>query len=262
MPATDQVFHSGICSVTLRREPAFTVLDIAARAGLRGIEWGGDVHVPPGDTRAAALVRAASQDRGVAVASYGSYFRAGGDPAEDFAPVLASAVALGAPRIRIWAGTVGSGEASADQRHAVGHATRAAAEQAAAAGIELSFEYHSGTLTDTAESTLRLLADVDHPAVRTYWQPPVDLPDAAALDDLRQVLPWVSAVHVFSWWPGYQRLPLTARDRLWHDVFGLLRGTGRDYDTLLEFVVDDDPALVATEGAALAQLATADRHDS
>ncbi|MDG4770188.1 TIM barrel protein [Solwaraspora sp. WMMD792] len=261
MTATDQVLHSGMCSVTLRREPALTVLDVAARAGLRRVEWGGDVHVPPGDTRAAALVRAASQDRGVEVASYGSYFRAGADPDEDFAPVLASAVALGAPRIRIWAGTLGSAEASAEQRRAVVRSSRAAAEQAAAVGVELAFEYHSGTLTDTAESTLRLLADVDHPAVRTYWQPPLDLPDAAAVADLRQVLPWVDAVHVFSWWPGYHRLPLTARDRLWRDVFAELRGAGRDFDTLLEFVIDDDPARVATEAASLAQLITADRHD-
>lgn len=261
MTATDQVLHSGMCSVTLRREPALTVLDVAARAGLRRVEWGGDVHVPPGDTRAAALVRAASQDRGVEVASYGSYFRAGADPDEDFTAVLAAAVALGAPRIRIWAGTLGSAQASAEQRRAVVRATRAAAKRAADAGVTLAFEYHSDTLTDTADSALRLLADVDHPAVRTYWQPPLDLPDAAAVDDLRQMLPWADAVHVFSWWPRYERLPLTARDRLWRDVFGLLRGTGRDFDALLEFVVDDDPARVATEAASLAQLITADQHD-
>lgn len=257
MTATDQVLHSGMCSVTLRREPALTVLDVAARAGLRRVEWGSDVHVPPGDTRAAADVRDAGRDRGVEVASYGSYYRAGSDPADDFPAVLASAVALGAPRIRIWAGTLGSAQASADQRRAVVTATRAAAEQAADAGVTLAFEYHSDTLTDTADSALRLLADVDHPAVRTYWQPPLDLPDAAAVADLRQVLPWVDAVHVFSWWPRYQRLPLTARDRLWRDVFAELRGTGRDFDTLLEFVVDDDPARVATEAASLAQLITA-----
>ncbi|MFY1649400.1 sugar phosphate isomerase/epimerase family protein [Solwaraspora sp. WMMB762] len=257
MTATDQVLHSGMCSVTLRREPALTVLDVAARAGLRRVEWGGDVHVPPGDTRAAALVRAASRDRGVEVASYGSYYRAGSDPADDFPAVLASAVALGAPRIRIWAGTLGSAQASADQRRAVVRATRAAAKRAADAGVTLAFEYHSDTLTDTADSALRLLADVDHPAVRTYWQPPLDLPDAAAVDDLRQMLPWADAVHVFSWWPRYERLPLTARDRLWRDVFAELRGTGRDFDALLEFVIDDDPARVATEAASLAQLITA-----
>ncbi|WJK35371.1 TIM barrel protein [Solwaraspora sp. WMMA2065] len=259
MPATSPKIHSGMCSVTLRQQPASAVLDVAARAGLRRVEWGADVHVPPGDTRTATSVRDAGLDRGVGVASYGSYFRAGSDPDEDFPAVLASAVALGAPRIRIWAGTLGSAQASADERRAVVTATRAAAHLAADAGVTLAFEYHSGTLTDTAESTLRLLADVDHPAVRTYWQPPLDLPDAAAVDDLRQVMPWVDAVHVFSWWPGYQRLPLTARDRLWRDVLAELRGTGRDFDTLLEFVIDDDPDRVAIEAATLTRLITTDR---
>ncbi|MFV2010790.1 MULTISPECIES: sugar phosphate isomerase/epimerase family protein [unclassified Micromonospora] len=258
MPETSPKIRSGMCSVTLRQESALAVLDVAARAGLSRIEWGGDVHVPPGDTRAATSVRDAGRDRGVTVASYGSYYRAGSDPADDFAAVLASAVALGAPRIRIWAGTLGSAEASTEQRRAVVRATRAAAQRAADADIGLAFEYHSGTLTDTAESTLRLLADVDHPAVRTYWQPPLDLPDAVAVDDLRQVLPWVDAVHVFSWWPGYERLPLTARDRLWSDVFAVLRAAGRDYDALLEFVVDDDPDRVAIEAATLTRLITTD----
>ncbi|WJK39651.1 TIM barrel protein [Solwaraspora sp. WMMA2056] len=259
MPATSPKIHSGMCSVTLRQESALAVLDVAARAGLHRIEWGADVHVPPGEVRAAADVRDAGRDRGVTVASYGSYHRVGADPAEDFPAVLASAVALGAPRVRIWAGDLGSAQASADQRRAVVTATQAAARRAADVGVTLAFEYHSGTLTDTAASTLRLLTEVDHPAVRTYWQPPLDLPDAAAVADLRQVLPWVDAVHVFSWWPRYERLPLTARDRLWSEVFAVLRAAGRDFDALLEFVVDDDPDRVATETASLAQL-IADRH--
>ncbi|WP_198141451.1 sugar phosphate isomerase/epimerase [Micromonospora sp. ATCC 39149] len=244
----------GICSVTLRHLPASTVLDVTADARLSCVEWGADVHVPPGDRATAARVRAEGLDRGIRVASYGSYFHAGPHTADDFTAVLSSAVALGAPRIRIWAGTVGSAAATVEQRRAVVHETRAAARQASDVGIDLAFEYHSGTLTDTVGSTLDLLADVGHPGVRTYWQPSVGLADADALDDLRQVLPWVDTVHVFSWWPRQERLPLGARDRLWRDVFTLLRGTGRQHDTLLEFVVDDDADRVADEAATLTRL--------
>ncbi|WP_199561841.1 sugar phosphate isomerase/epimerase family protein [Micromonospora deserti] len=230
------------------------MLDVVAAAGLSCVEWGADVHVPPGDRATATLVRARCLDRGVRVASYGSYFRAGPQGPEDFPDVLASAVALGAPRIRIWAGTVGSTAATAEQRRAVVRATREAARQAADVGIELGLEYHSGTLTDTAASTLALLDDVGHPGVRTYWQPPVGMTDEETLDDLRQVLPLVDTVHVFSWWPRQERLPLDARGRLWRGVFALLRGTGRHHDALLEFVVDDDEARVAVEAAALTRL--------
>jgi len=252
--SSTQAFSAGMCSVTLRHLPAPRVLDVAAAAGLACVEWGGDGHVPPGSAHVAARLRAAGLDMGIRVASYGSYFRAGPHDVDSFAPVLAAAAALGAPRVRVWAGDVDSAAATSEQRRAVAAVTRAAAERAADAGIQLAFEYHGGTLTDTAESTLRLLSDVDHPGVGTYWQPPVGTPDADALRGLEQVLPWVRAVHVFSWWPRDERLPLRARERLWRAVFDVLRRTGRGYDALLEFVPDDDPAHVATDATVLAGL--------
>jgi sugar phosphate isomerase/epimerase len=243
--------RTGMCSVTLRDLPALDVLDVAHSAGLGGVEWGGDKHVPPGDPDGAARVADACRTRGVRVTSYGSYFRAGPHGAEQFAPVLAAAVALGAPRVRIWAGDTGSAQATPAQRRAVVAAARGAAERAAAAGVELAFEYHGNTLTDTAESTVRLLEDVDHPAVRTYWQPPVGFADAEALDGLERVLPWVSAVHVFSWWPLKERLPLADRRSLWLAVCARLRLAGRPFDLLLEFVPGNDPAQVAVDAATL-----------
>jgi 3-dehydroshikimate dehydratase len=254
MTSTEERFSAGLCSVTLRHLPVRQVVDVAAAAGLSCVEWGGDRHVPPGNTRAAALARQVGLDQGIRVASYGSYFRAGPDGADGFAAVLASAVALGAPRIRIWAGDVASAAATAQHRRAVVDVARSVAEQASDAGVRVAFEYHGGSLTDTADSAARLLQDVDHPAMGTYWQPPVAAPDAAALDGLERVLPWVAAVHVFSWWPGERRLPLDARAPLWRAVFDALHRTGRRYDTLLEFVRDDDPAHIVADGATLVRL--------
>ncbi|GAA1571267.1 sugar phosphate isomerase/epimerase [Dactylosporangium maewongense] len=249
--------QTGMCSVTLRRLPAGAVLDLAAAAGLACVEWGADRHVPPGDPRAAAALRQRGLDLGVAVAAYGSYFRAGVDDVADFATVLATAVALGAPRVRIWAGAAGSARVSADERRAVVAGARAAVERAADAGILVAFEFHGDTLTDTVASTLDLLGEV--PGAATYWQPPVGAPDAEALAGLAAVLDHLAAVHVFSWWPRTERLPLTARERLWRETFTLLRGCelDRDLDALLEFVPGDDPAVVATEAATLRDLAGA-----
>jgi 3-dehydroshikimate dehydratase len=240
----------GLCSVTLRRSSVSEVLDVVVRAGLGHVEWGGDIHVPPGDLDTAVRARATGLDLGVRVASYGSYFRPGAHDAGAFADVLATAVALGAPRVRIWAGDVGSAAATAEQRAAVVRVTRAAAVQAADAGVQLAFEYHDGTLTDSAEATVRLLEDIGHSAVRTYWQPPVGLSDTDAVRGLDTVAPWLAAVHVFSWWPGEQRLPLDARAALWADVFRRVRRV----DTLLEFVADDDPANVVRDAATLHRL--------
>ena len=95
-------FHTGLTSVTFRQKSAAQIAALAAEAGLEGIEWGGDVHVPPGDAAAAASAARLTREAGLRVTSYGSYYHA--LPQEDFAPVLRSAAALGAPVVRIWAG--------------------------------------------------------------------------------------------------------------------------------------------------------------
>src|SRR4051812_32305936 len=79
-------FRTGLCSVTLRRLAVPEVLAAAAAAGLECIEWGGDIHVPPGDSALARQVGAATADAGLQVASYGSYFRAGPETLTDFEP--------------------------------------------------------------------------------------------------------------------------------------------------------------------------------
>ena len=245
--------HPGLCSVTLRRLPAARVARLAADAGLTCVEWGADVHVPPGDAATAATVRELTAAAGLRVSGYGSYFRAGGTAPEQSDAVVDAACRLGAPRIRIWAGTRGSATATPRDRAAVVDATRRIADTAGAAGVRVAFEFHAGTLTDTAGSTLRLLREVDRPNVGTYWQPPNDAPDAAALAGLREVLPHVAAVHAFSWWPGTERHRLTRREALWRAVIARLRDVdGPELDVLLEFVVDDDPALIAPEAATLA----------
>lgn len=237
----------GICSVTLRAQSPAEVVRIAAAAGLQVIEWGGDVHVPPGDDRAAETARQATADAGLQVASYGSYYRAGVDSPDTVGPIVAAAAAIGAPRIRIWAGAVGSAEASAADWTAVVDGARAMRSAAAAAGIDVAFEFHRGTLTDDPAAARKLVTET---GVDTYWQPPVGLSDEEALDGLQTVLDHVRALHVFAWWPTTERLPLADRETLWRKVFDRVPQT----DALLEFVPDDDPALIATEAATLRAL--------
>ena len=78
------------------------------QAGLDGIEWGGDVHVPHGDLRRAREVRDMTRSEAIRIASYGSYYRVGDRAPTSFEKVLDTAVELGAPLIRVWAGKQGS----------------------------------------------------------------------------------------------------------------------------------------------------------
>ncbi|MFG2044836.1 sugar phosphate isomerase/epimerase family protein [Dactylosporangium sp. NPDC048998] len=244
----------GLCSVTLRHLPSEHIVAVAAEAGLATIEWGGDLHVPPGDLANAAQVRERTLQAGLTTAAYGSYLRAGSTNTAEITATVATAVALGAPRIRIWAGTQGSAETTAEQRAAVAAAARRVCDEARDAGIMVAFECHARTLTDDPASALALLDDVDRPNAGMYWQPPNDRPDAAALATLDALLPRIVAVHAFSWWPGTQRRRLYERWRLWRAAAARLHTLPRACDVLLEFVPDNDTGIVATEAETLRRL--------
>ncbi|MCZ2404596.1 sugar phosphate isomerase/epimerase [Paenarthrobacter sp. Z7-10] len=240
----------GVCSVTLRADSIEQVVEASAAAGLAGIEWGTDVHLR--DTVDAVRAARATVSAGLRVLSLGSYYRVGS--AADFDAVLAIARAAAAPRIRVWAGDMGSAQSGPDIWSAVVADARRIGRLAAVHEMDLAFEYHGGTLTDSAESTLELLERVGCANIGTYWQPPVGMPDQEALVSLHKILAHVIGVHAFSWWPETERLPLSGRSQLWHEASGALRSTGRNLDVLLEFVADDSPAQLLRDAAYLRRL--------
>jgi len=93
---------SGLCSVTFRQLDPAQVVMAAVAAGLDGIEWGADVHVPAGDLAAAAAAARVTTDGGLRVASYGSYLFADEASRAAIGPVLDTAEALGTDLIRVW----------------------------------------------------------------------------------------------------------------------------------------------------------------
>src|SRR4051812_7978724 len=145
----------GLVSVTFRQFDPATVVSLAVSAGLRAIEWGGDVHVPAGDVATARRVAALTGDAGLKVACYGSYLRLEHGAGADLGTVesvVDTAQALGAPLIRVWAGRKPSADADDAHWSLVVAAANEVAEVAARAGIDVAFEYHRNTLTDTRTS--------------------------------------------------------------------------------------------------------------
>jgi sugar phosphate isomerase/epimerase len=244
---------TGLVSVTFRKLAPAEVIKIAIRAGLHGIEWGGDVHVPHGDVAAARQVRKLTEDAGLRVLAYGSYFRC--KPVEDFQPVLDAAIALGAPLIRVWAGDRASAQADDTWRDAVIAQSQHAVALAQQAGIAVAYEFHGNTLTDTLPSTLQLLQAV--PGMKTLWQPPHDLPPPEQIAGLLAVLPWLANVHVFHWRPADRaRLPLREGAALWSVRLAIAASASRDVAALLEFVRDDDVDQLLEDARTLRDLMT------
>ena len=234
------MIRAGLVSITFRQLAPREIVDLVARAGLEGIEWGGDVHVPHGEVGLAEDVGRMTRDAGVAVAAYGAYYRTG-EQMEAFEPVLATGVALGAPLIRVWAGHRASADADDAFRAAVVEDSRRIADLAASAGVRIAYEYHGHSLTDTTDSAVALLTAVDHENVGCYWQPPRGLTEAECLDSLDSTTPWLSNVHVFSWHPATgERLALAEGKERWTEYLHRISAINGDRWALLEFVRDDD----------------------
>lgn len=255
---------TGICSITFRQMDARQVADLVQTAGLDAIEWGGDVHVPPGNLDAAKVALQATTDAGLTVSSYGSYYRVLDQEGhvEDFRPQLESALELGTDTIRIWAGYYGSSEVDVEYRKRFAEQAGAAAKQAANVGVTLGFEFHDHSLTDTNESAELLLQEIDAPNVTLYWQPmyqgPVMDYRLAGLNDLKDR---ISNFHVFHWeydgskerWiDAVDRRPLSEGHSDWKQYFSV-ELPPRERFALLEFVRDDDPQRFLEDAATLKQ---------
>ncbi|MGZ4710554.1 MAG: TIM barrel protein, partial [Acidimicrobiales bacterium] len=170
-PASGSV-RAGLCSVTLRAQTVAEVAALAATAGLTAIEWGGDVHVPAGDDLAAAEARRCAEDAGLTVVSYGSYLSCTPNVDRHVGPVLDTTEALGTRAVRVWCPPGIEPGARAEDRAAVADAVAAVAVAAEGRGIDVYLEFHGGTITATAASTVALLDAVDAPNLFTAWQPP------------------------------------------------------------------------------------------
>ena len=235
-------FRTGLTSVTFRQKSIDEIIAITRQAGLSGIEWGGDVHLPPGDVRLAAETAEKTHAAGLQVLSYGSYYHGG--ETEDFGAVLATAKALGAPVIRVWAGHKTYEESTPEEFASLARRFAEAAELAGKENIRISFEYHRGTATQTIEGALVLLKTANHPNISSYWQPNPDITQSEQLAEIDALLPYMTNVHVFTWTGANVRHPLADGTERWMEYLSHIRKDGKERDLILEFVQDDrDDAL-------------------
>ena len=253
----------GLVSITFRKLSVEQIVELVREAGLDGVEWGGDIHVPHGDLETARRVASLTTEAGLETAAYGSYYRAGepedqeGNPM--FQAVLDTARILGTSTIRVWAGKRGSADADAVYRAQVVADLERIVRMASAANIAIALEFHGGTLTDTTASTRALLNEVAGISVKFYWQPPLGVEKEAALAQIRMLAPHLSNLHVFAWnWAenGFDRRSLQEHAGDWAEYLATAREVaGADRWALLEFVRDDDPEQFKADAESLKRLA-------
>lgn len=249
---------SGLLSITFRKLTPQEIIKLVTQAGLDAIEWGGDIHVPPGDLAKAREIRDMTRDAGLEISSYGSYYKVGVN--DNFAQVLESALELGAPVIRVWAGDRGTDQADEAWWSKVIAESREISEHASQANIGIAFEYHANTLTDRIDQAQRLLTEVNSANVTSYWQPVAALSLEENMHVLTSLHPWLSYLHVFHWnHEPRQRLSLAEGISHWEKYIhathriDLPQSITQRY-AMLEFVKEDSPEQFLQDAAVLKKL--------
>lgn len=241
----------GIVSATFRELSATEIIQLCRQGNLQAVEWSENAHVQTDDVAGAKALRKQTEDAGLVVAAYGSYYRLGEQkaPEEVFRRSLVSAAALGAPVMRVWAGTIASADADIGYRDAIAAEAAKIAAMAQEQGVKVAFEWHKNTLTDTNASAMQLLKDANHPNLYCLWQPTVALDMQQRCEGIRLLGDRLLNFHVYYWDNGIRR-PFAEGIQEWEAYLDSFTPHGTYY-ALLEFVMDNKPEQLLADAAAL-----------
>ncbi len=241
-------FTTGMTSVTFREKSIEEISVLARRAGLSEIEWGADRHVLPSDTQAIKNARFQMSKNNLRCSSYGSYYRIGDRDEEAFRAICRTAQALGAGMVRVWLGRIGSEKTTPSLREQMLEEVKHLSDIAERYGQILAFEFHGKTLNDNGESSVAFLSECAKENVRTYWQP---LSFSDNEKNLSLVLPYLSAVHVFTWDDAHCRYPLADGAHAWKKYLRILKDANVSTKLIMEFVKDDNALQFLSDAAVL-----------
>ena len=242
---------TGLCSVSFRKLTVEEIIEAVKAAGLDGIEWGGDVHVPHGDVEKAKRVAKLMEDAGLETLSYGTYYYPGDHAVEDFQGVIDCALALGTKIIRVWAGSKTLTEVTDEYRAKIIADTQAICDMAKPYGLTVAYEYHGWTLTETLESALQAYNEVGKENMKMYWQPSVFHSFEENMEALKALLPYCCNVHMFHWDAEYTRYALEEGADAVKAYLDLANTNPQVAGVMLEFIKDDSIEQMKLDGATL-----------
>lgn len=231
-----------LCTIAFRERLLEDAINIAQQIGFDGVEiWGREPHISENfDERRVRAARKMIEDRNLEICGLGSYlrFRGGAAPDEeddspDLPSVLHTARVLGAPTVRVWAGSCPSARARKRDWKLCVQELQDACEKAANVGADIAVEMQSGTFADTAASANRLLDDVAAPNLKLNYQPGNGLPPEDPVKRLRSVVHRLASVRV----RNYDRLLSDPDDRQY--IVPLAEGVF-DYRKLISILREAD----------------------
>ncbi|MBQ8004265.1 MAG: hypothetical protein IJ299_04145, partial [Oscillospiraceae bacterium] len=156
-------------------------------------------------------------------------------------PFLERAKALGTDEIRIWGGVMPSSYLLPDARAALVREAKEISHKAADYGITISTECHANTITDTPESLLFYLFEVNEPNFRTYWQALLQIAPEQQMRSLRTIyasgkLTNLHVYHFKTFETSREQMLLSEAKDIWTERFSIFKGDDTVRHAMLEFV--------------------------
>lgn len=159
----------GFTSTTFRQiKDLEKIVDIAKRAGVDCIEWGGDIHVKTIDDAKKAKVLC--EKANLHISSYGSYYVVGSNDYEEWTRICKIASEMGAKSVRVWLGKKGSAKTGAEEYKKLLSDAKSICAQAKEYGLIVSPECHKNTYNDNTDAFLNFAKDLDADNFKTYFQ--------------------------------------------------------------------------------------------
>lgn len=161
-------FKLGLCSVTFRKKTVQEIVDIAKKAGVEYIEWGGDIHVKNLDD--ARKVKALCEYNNIKISSYGSYFNCAEYDESKWTKICQITKEMGANSVRIWLGKKDSEKTSEKEYNTILENTKKMCEIAEEYSLLVCPECHDNTFNNNTDAFLKIRRDISKDNFKTYFQ--------------------------------------------------------------------------------------------
>lgn len=161
-------FKLGLCSVTFRKKSAAKVVEIAKKAGISYIEWGGDIHVT--NTEEARIVKSICDNEDIKICSYGSYYRVGCCDNSKWEEICLIATAMGASSVRVWLGEKNSEETTQTEYNRILDDLKCICSVAQRYNLLVCPECHDNTYNNNTDAFLKIENELKADNFKTYFQ--------------------------------------------------------------------------------------------
>lgn len=188
------ILEIGFTSTSFRQIKSLQkIVDIAVRAEIDCIEWGGDIHVRSIEN--ARNAKYLCQKANIRINSYASYYRVGSKNSGEWKKICEIANIMGAKSVRVWLGKSDSEKTDELTYREIVEDAKNICAVASEYNLIVCPECHDNTYNNNTDAFLKIKNDVACGNFKTYFQSRYKRL-AFDLDRIERTLPYIETVHI------------------------------------------------------------------